>query len=458
MIDLVRLSTHSFSQAPWGSKVLRVLAAAMDAVEPAAAIRQSMRRQDDLLIVGERSYDLNTFQRVFLIGAGKAATPMAGAAAQILGPHLSIGLVITKEGHGKYSLGSIPSTLEILEAGHPLPDYRGVRASRQLEDLLSQAGESDLIVCLISGGGSALLVSPADGLTLEELQSVTSSLLACGAEIGEINCLRKHLERLKGGGMARLAAPATMVAMVLSDVVGDPLDVIASGPCVPDPTTFRDAYQVLERYSIVADVPEAVRVRLHAGMRGEIDDTPKPGDLIFDKTQNLIIGSNRIAAQAAIHQARQEGLNTMLLTTYLQGEARHAGRALSAIARQIANTGEPLERPACLVAGGETTVTLAGNGLGGRNQELALSCVRDLDGLQDIAIVTLATDGGDGPSDAAGAVVTGETLQRGLLLGLSPENHLRRNDSYHYFEPLGDLIKSGPTQTNVNDLTFIFAF
>ena len=334
----------------------------------------------------------------------------------------------------------------------------GSRATRRLAELLSGASASDLVICLISGGGSALLASPAPGLTLGDLQSLTSRLLASGADIGEINSLRKHLETLKGGGLARLAAPATLAALVLSDVVGDSLDVIASGPCVPDRTTFQDAYRVLERYAIADDVPMSILARLRAGMRGELSETPKPGDSLFDNVSNLLVGSNRLAANAATEQARREGLNDMLLTTFLQGEARYTGRALGAIARQIAASGQPLERPACLVAGGETTVSLTGGGLGGRNQELALGAVFDLAGLSDIALVTLATDGGDGPTDAAGAVVTGETLERARQLGLSPEDHLRRNDAYHFFEPLGDLLKTGATQTNVNDLAFIFAF
>jgi hydroxypyruvate reductase len=253
-----------------------------------------------------------------------------------------------------------------------------------------------------------------------------------------------------------LTAPATLITLVLSDVVGDQLDVIASGPCVPDPSTFEDAYGVLERYGITEEAPKSVVDHLRRGLHCEIPDTPKPGDVLFDKVYNLIVGSNRLAAEAAMKQAQLEGFNSMILTTSLQGEACEVGYQLSDVARAIVASGKPISRPACIIAGGETTVTIHGNGKGGRNQELALGAVEGLAGLAGVVLVTLATDGGDGPTDAAGAVVTGETCDRARNLGLSPSNHLARNDAYHFFEPLGDLLKPGPTQTNVNDLTLLF--
>jgi hydroxypyruvate reductase len=324
--------------------------------------------------------------------------------------------------------------------------------------LLADVNEDDLVICLISGGGSALLVSPVPGISLSELQVLTKVLLAGGASIDEINTLRKHLEQLKGGGLARLACPASLITLILSDVVGDPLDVIASGPTVPDPTTFADAWNILERYNLVDRIPSPLVHHLQNGCRGKLPDTPKPGDPLFNKIQNVIIGNNRQAAVAAIHQAEVEGLNCMLLTTYLQGEARQAGRFLAAIARQVVESGAPIPRPACIVAGGETTVTLIGDGLGGRNQELALAAVSDLAGQDQIALIALATDGGDGPTDAAGAIVTGRTLERARAIGLEPAHFLANNDAYHFFDPLGDLIRTGPTQTNVTDLAFLFAF
>jgi len=333
-----------------------------------------------------------------------------------------------------------------------------VEGARRIAHLLTNVTEEDLVICLISGGGSALLVSPAPGLSLGDLQRLTSLLLSCGADINEINTLRKHLEQLKGGGLVRLAFPAKLITLILSDVVGNPLEVIASGPTVPDSSTFEDAYQVLQRYSILEQTPPSILAYLERGLRGEIPDTPKEGDKTLVNVQNVIIGDNFQAAQAALQQAQAEGFNAMLLTTSLQGEARQAGRFLASIARQITETGQPLLRPACLVVGGETSVTVTGSGLGGRNQELALSAVADLAKLPDIALITLATDGGDGPTDAAGAIVTGETLKRARRMGLDPDDFLARNDAYHFFEPLGDLLKPGPTQTNVNDLTFVFAF
>jgi hydroxypyruvate reductase len=325
--------------------------------------------------------------------------------------------------------------------------------------LLHSAQAGDLVIVVISGGGSALLTAPAEGLALADLQALTNALLACGANIQEINTLRKHLDGIKGGGLARAAFPADVLTLILSDVIGDPLDVIASGPTVPDPTTFADALGVLERYRLVEQIPQTVLHHLRQGAGGLSPETPKPGEPLFDHVQNVIVGSNRQAALAAVAQARLEGMNSLLLTSYLQGEASQAGRFAAALARQIAGQGEPLSRPACLVLGGETTVTLSNStGLGGRNQELALGSVLDLAGLPGVVIVTLATDGGDGPTDAAGAVVTGETLGRALALGLAPHQFLAQHDAYHFFEPLGDLLRPGPTLTNVNDLVFVFAF
>lgn len=451
-----RLTTASLESIPWGDRITRILGAALQAVEPGAAVTAHMYRNKDHLTIQGRTYDLARFRRVLLVGAGKAGAPMARTAVLILGDHLAEGIIIVKDGYA----GSLNQTgrVTILESGHPVPDERGAKGANRIIDLLQRTQEDDLVICLISGGGSALLVSPVEGVSLADLQALTTVLLASGANINEINALRKHLSRIKGGNLARLSAPAQLVTLILSDVVGDPLDVIASGPTVPDPTTFTGANKVLERYHILDHVPPAVIAHLQRGQRGKIVETPKPGDPLFKNVHNVVIGSNRQAAQAALVQAKEEGFHSLLLTTYLQGEARHAGRMLAAITRQIIETGQPLPPPACIVTGGETTVTLRGDGLGGRNQEMALSAVEDLAELEKIALVTLATDGGDGPTDAAGAVVTGDTLERARQADLKPSDYLSRNDSYHFFEPLGDLLKPGPTQTNVNDLAFIFAF
>ena len=428
-----------------------ILAAALQAVEPGAAVDRHMHRDGDQLIIGDRIYNLSHYQRVLVVGAGKAGAPMAQAAVNILGNYLTQALIIVKEGYESESANN--QKLVILQAGHPIPDQRGLAGTQQIIDLLRNTQPNDLVLCLISGGGSALMVSPVEGLSLDNLQSLTSTLLASGATINEINTIRKHLSQVKGGNLARLAAPAHLATLILSDVVGDPLDVIASGPTVPDPTSFEETYDILRRYQITTPKITSMLQRRQA----DIIETPKPGDSIFKDVHNMIIGSNRQAAQAAILHAQEEGFNTLLLTTYLQGEACQAGKFLGAIARQLATTDHPISKPACIVVGGETTVTLKGDGLGGRNTELALSAVEEIDGLDNTILVTLATDGGDGPTDAAGAVITGKTLARALQLGLTPADFLARNDSYHFFEPLGDLLKPGPTQTNVNDLAFIFS-
>jgi len=412
--------------------------AALDAVEPAAAVRRHVRREGDVLLVADQLYDLGDYERVFVVGGGKAAVPMAAAIAEILGARLAEGVVVTKYEHVRGR--SIPR-IEVIEAAHPVPDENSVRGARAVAGLAEQATGRDLMVCLISGGGSALLTLPVPGLTLADLQSLTDALLRCGASINEINTVRKHCSGIKGGNLARLAAPAQVITLVLSDVVGDPLDVIASGPTVPDTTTVADAREVLSRYGISAALPW--------------QGTPKPGDAVFDKVQNVVVGSNRLAALAAVDKARELGFDALLLSTYVEGEAREAGRVAAALAKGIRTHGDPLSPPACLVWGGETTVTVRGEGLGGRNQELALAAALALDGWPGVLVMALATDGTDGPTDAAGAIVTGETLARARERGLDVRAALEANDSYHFFDALGGLIRIGPTGTNVNDLLFV---
>lgn len=461
------LNTHSINAAPWGARVRRVLQAALEAVDPVQIVQRSLRISDgNELIAGRedstRSYYLPDYENIYLLGAGKAAVPMGLAAAQLLGEQLTAGVLVTKSGHAR-----LPETAErprawervqLLEASHPVPDESSVQATARLLELARSAREADLVLCMISGGGSALLTHPAGDVRLQDLQKLTEALLASGATIQEINALRKHLDEVKGGGLVTATNKATILTLVLSDVIGDPLDVIASGPTAPDSSTYDDAWAVLERYHLLKQVPDVIRQHLQAGRQGAAADTPKPGADLFERVQNLVIGSNRLAANAALAQARLEGFHPLLLTTYLQGEARYAGQMLAGIARQIEASGEPLPRPACLVAGGETTVTVTGSGLGGRNQELALGAVMDLADLEQILFVALATDGDDGPTDAGGATVSGDTLKRARELNLDPLEFLRNNDAYHFFEPLDDLLKPGPTQTNVNDLAFLFAF
>lgn len=446
--------TSSLRALPWGRQAAEVLAASLVAADPAAAVGRQMRRVGDELYISDQAFNLAAIDRVLLIAIGKAAGPMAHAAAAILGDRLAAGVVVAKDDGG--TLPDLPACLSLHRAGHPVPDERGVAAAAAIADLLATATARDLVLALISGGGSALVTLPAPGVELADLQQLTGQLLACGATIGEINGLRKHLDLIKGGGLARMASPAPLAALILSDVVGSPLDVIASGPSVPDPSTFAEALATLDRYGLRATTPPAILGRLEAGARAELPETPKPGDPLFDLVSNRVVGSNAHAANAAVQMARVHGFATLLLTTALEGEARVVGGLLAAIAREVVQSGNPIPAPACIVAGGETTVTLRGAGKGGRNQELALAAAHALSGLPNVAVIALATDGGDGPTDAAGAVATGTTRARSAALGLSLAAHLDENNAYPYFAALGDLLLPGPTGTNVNDLVLVF--
>jgi hydroxypyruvate reductase len=420
--------------------------AALAAVEPAAAVRRHVRREGTTLIVADQSYDLADCERTFVIGGGKAAAAMASATADVLGEHLAGGVVVTKYGHTP--LGFRIPGLQVIEASHPVPDENSVRGAQAVADCASFVTERDLVLCLISGGGSSLLTLPVPGLALADLQVLTDALLRSGATIDEINAVRKHCSRIKGGHLARLAAPARLVTLILSDVVGDPLDVIASGPTVPDPTTVADARATLDRYGPYLPLAQEAM--------GEIlQETPKPGDPIFMRVQHVVVGSNRLAAVAAVEKARQLGFNALLLSTYVEGETREVARVAAALAKGIRAHGDPVLPPACLVWGGETTVTVRGEGKGGRNQELALSAALSLDGWPGVLVMALATDGTDGPTDAAGAIATGETAARARAIGLDPRAALAANDSYPFFDCLGELIRIGPTGTNVNDLLFV---
>jgi glycerate 2-kinase len=448
--------TQSMRSSEWGMKAARILDAALTAVDPRAAMLANLKLKNSNLELNRKIYNVQSFDRILLVGAGKAGQPMAKAVQEALGYHLDGGTVIVKEG---YTTNKNPSSrIEIIEAGHPIPDQRGVEGTRKIIQLLEKITKNDLVICIISGGGSALMVSPVPGITLQDLQILTEKLLAIGATINEINTLRKHLDQIKGGQIARLAAPAKLICLILSDVVGDPLDVIASGPTVPDPTTFADACAILDRYQIRDEIPESILRYLTLGLENKVAETPKPGDQLFEGVNIVVIGSNQTATRAAQIQAESEGFNTLVLSNYLQGEASQAGNFFGAILRQVAKHSQPLPRPACIIVGGETTVTLQGGGYGGRNQEIALGAVYGLQGLKDVALITLASDGGDGPTDAAGAVVTGKTLMRAKSLDLDPFSFLAKNDAYNFFNPLEDLVKTGPTLTNVNDLAFLFAF
>ncbi len=418
-------------------------------MDPGAAVARFVQCEKDELRIANTIYSLDRDRRIFIIAFGKAGLPMAESLAKLLGDRLTGGVVIPK-----HAAGRTLSRLTVMEGGHPIPDERSLAAGRSVIELLSGLRADDLLFCLISGGGSALMAAPVEGVTLSDLQALTSALLTCGASIDEINILRRHLDRLKGGGLARLASPARVVSLILSDVVGNPLEAIASGPTAPDPSTCADALAVLDKYKLHGKVPESVMSTLKSGR-----ETLKPGDAVFRNVDNILVGSNLLAAQVALKQAGAEGFHPYLLRADLQGEACEVAVELCRALRWAWQTGDPAPRPACIVAGGETTVTLSrGSGQGGRNQELALASVTELVNFPDVMLVTLATDGEDGATDAAGAVVSGETFARAYGLGLDSVEYLHRNASYTFFAALDDLLKPGPTGTNVNDLTFMFTF
>ncbi len=428
--------------------------AALGAVNPARAVARHLRREGQTLFVGDRPYDLGRIDRVVVIGAGKAGAGMAAAVEAFLGERVTAGWVNVRYG---YEPAQPPARIPIHPAGHPIPDQAGLEGTGRMLALVDSLTPRDLALVLVSGGASALMEAPVPGVSLADLQALTEGLLRSGATIGEINTVRKHLSQVKGGRLAeRIARQGAQAAvLILSDVVGSPLDAIGSGPCVPDPTTFADAWAVLERYNLPDQVPPSVLRHLEQGRSGRETETPKPGDPIFVGIHTVIIAENRTAAEAAVERARALGFHAALLTTYLEGEAREIGRVLAALAKEEARTGSPLPRPACLVLGGETTVTVRGPGRGGRNQEVALGAALALEGWEDVLVATLATDGTDGPTDAAGAFADGSTVARAHALGLDPAEYLARNDAYPFFAALGDLIITGPTGTNVSDLAFV---
>jgi hydroxypyruvate reductase len=412
-----------------------IFQAALSAADPAGAVARHLKRRD-----------FSRFRNIYVVGAGKAGASMAQAAERVLGRRIAAGLLNVKYGHTAKL-----RRIELNECGHPVPDAAGVAGAERIAGIAAGAGKDDLVICLISGGASALMPAPAEGITLEEKQATTRLLLASGANIHEINSIRKHISRIKGGQLARLASPARVDSLMLSDVIGDNLDVIGSGPTAPDGSTFTGALGLLDRYGIRERVPPSVRERIEQGARGAIPETPKPDDPVFARVRNTIVGSNRLALAAAASRARALGYRTLVLSSEIQGEAREIARMHAAIASEMARTGHPIKPPACIITGGETTVTLRGDGLGGRAQEFALAAALDIAGLENVVVFCAGTDGTDGPTDAAGAVADGQTL------GRKPDarRYLDRNDSYHYFEALGDLVKTGPTNTNVMDACIV---
>jgi glycerate-2-kinase len=429
---------------------LKSLENAINAVEPRRLIRARISLKESILHADGCQFDIKEFRNIYVLGGGKAGSSMAEALEEILGDHITCGIVNVPKG-SKHKT----RVVKIHEASHPTPDESGVEGTAQMLEIAERAGRQDLVICIFSGGGSSLMPMPINGVSIADKRKITEDLLKCGATIVEVNTVRKHLSKFKGGWLAKKAYPATVINLILSDVLGDPLDFIASGPTVPDSTTFNDAIRVLRKYSLWDSAPESVRKILMEGKRGNIPETPKKNDEAFNKVYNIIIGNNKLACTASCKTLQDEGLNTVLLTTSLEGEARHVGIVLAAIAREVTASGNPVKKPAGIVAGGETIVTVTGNGLGGRNQELALAAATKICGLDGVVIASLSTDGVDGPTNAAGAIVDGRTLTRSDKMGLKPEEFLANNNSYAFFSEVGDLILTGPTETNVNDISLI---
>jgi hydroxypyruvate reductase len=428
------------------------LRAGLDAAEPARLVRRQLRLRGALVELAGIAHRLGR-GRLMLVAAGKAAPAMARAAEEVLGDRLDEALAVSN------APGPALRRTRLLLAGHPVPDERGLAAAAAVRALAEGLGRDDLLLALLSGGASALLPAPVAGVTLADKAAVTSLLLRAGAPIQELNTVRKHLSRLKGGGLARAAAPARVVCLALSDVVGDDLSTIASGPTVPDPTRYADALRILAARGVLESCPPAVRAHLTAGAAGEAPETPKPGDRIFARVHTRIVGSNRLSVEAAAREARRQGLRALVLTTRLEGEAREVARVLVAQLRECVEAGQPARTPVCLLAGGETTVTVRGDGRGGRNQELAVAAAGPLAAFPCAALLaSLATDGIDGVSEAAGGVVDQQSVSRAAALGVAPADaFLAASDSRGFLAALGDLIVTGPTGTNVVDLTVLLS-
>jgi glycerate 2-kinase len=412
-----------------------ILMAALAAADPTAAMEQVLRARDDL----------DKYERIFVVGAGKAGGTMARVAEEFLGNRITAGCVNVKDGDSAKT-----RVIELRHCGHPVPDERGLQGAKRITELCREAGERDLVICLLSGGASALSPYPAPPITLGEKQETTRLLLASGANIHEINAVRKHLSAIKGGQLARIAAPAHVLSLILSDVVGDDLDVIGSGPTAPDEATYESAYAVLEKYELCERLPARVRERLKNGAQ----ETPKDSDPLFENIENIIVGSNQKSLDAAARAAKDMGYKTLILSSSIEGETKDIARMHAAIARQIRVHGQPVRPPVCVISGGETTVTMRDGeaGKGGRNQEFALAAAMEIAGLEDLLILSAGTDGSDGPTDAAGAMADGTSLRRGTLSAMEA---LEDHNAYPFFAELGDLVITGSTGTNVMDLHLI---
>ena len=435
-----------------------IFAAAVERVKPYAMIHRHVRLEGNLLRVTMEDYqlevDLDQYRSICVLGAGKATASMALAIEEILEERITDSVISVKYGHTEPL-----RRVRMIEAGHPVPDENGLAAAREIIRLAERADSKTLVINLISGGGSALLAAPFEGedlkLSLEDMQATTQALLASGAAIAEVNCIRKHISRIKGGRLARLLYPARSLNLILSDVVGDRLDAIASGLTVPDPSTYREAGAIIAKYKLREKLPDTVLRLIEKGLSSEVEETPKRGDVAFTGLENILLGTNYTGLLAAGEKAKSLGYNTVLLSSRLTGEAKELAKVFVGISRDVSKYDFLTSRPACLIGGGETTVTLQGRGLGGRNQEIALSFLNEMKDdwseSERIYFLAASSDGNDGPTDAAGAFVSRDLLAKVRQKGLNIGEYLQSNDSYHFFEALGALLKTGPTNTNVCD-------
>lgn len=420
----------------------------LTSVDPHRLVSQGVRRKGEKLLVDREIIRLNHYDSIFVAGAGKASGAMAEALEEILGDRLEGGVVVIPSGQKPPRLSRVRPAV----APHPIPDESSVRAAKGLVNLVQELGERDLLICTISGGGSALLSLPAGPLTIEDKGRVAQLLMNAGATIVELNTVRKHLSAIKGGWLAKHSSTGRILGLLISDVVEDRLDTIASGPISPDSTTFSDAIGILKKYNVWDSIPSTAVDVLCNGAQGAIPETPKAGDPCFRKVSHHILGNNRTACTSAQRYLRSKGINTKILSSSVTGEARYLGSFVGSLAREIVTLDEPFRKPCAFVLGGETTVTVTGSGRGGRNQECMMTCAREIRNLRGAAVASIGTDGIDGTTDAAGAVVDGMTLSRSESLNLELDELLVQNDSYRFFQPLKDLVMTGRTNTNVNDV------
>ena len=428
---------------------LEIFYAGLKAADPDTLIRKLFLLEGNLLKIEDRVCNLDKFKNIYIVGFGKASGFMAATLEELLMGRLKAGIVNVRNGYVAPC-----KIIKVNAAGHPIPDEASIKGTLEIVRLIKDAEEKDLVFCLISGGGSALFELPFYGISLEDIQQVTALLLKSGAYIDEINIIRKHISQVKGGRLAKICK-AEIISLILSDVVNDTLSDIASGPTSPDASTFMDCKNILLKYDLFHKIPMSIKEHIQNGLNGIVEETPKSTDKIFDKIHNIIIGNNRTALKTSYQKAIELGYNTSILSSYIKGEAREVAKVFSAIAREIHRYGGPAKRPACIIAGGETTVRVRGNGMGGRNQELVLSAAMEINGLENTVILSAGTDGIDGNTDAAGAIADGSTVMRARRIKINPETYLADNNSYSFFKGLNDLVVTGPTRTNVMDIMLL---